>query len=217
MVNVYSRKCRTEGCGKQPCFGLAGTKTAEYCAQHALNGMVNFCKMMGETESGKKASFGMTGTKKAKNCAQHALNEMVDVCSSKCRTEGCGKGLSYGVAITRTSEYCTQYARLKCGVEGYTEGEVDPHRSGKKNIGKILPNGVKYQTFHPPATPSPPSEGSQGSRKRVRYPETTSTASMRPISRELAGGAGTMLDNDDFFFHFISYKCGSSLNCLYCT
>ena len=44
MVNVRSRKCRTEGCGKQPSFGVAGTKTIEYCAQHALDGMVNVTK-----------------------------------------------------------------------------------------------------------------------------------------------------------------------------
>ena len=86
---------------------------------------------------------------------------------------------------------------LKCGVEGYREGEVDPHHSGKVTIGNILSNGVKCPTVHPPATTSPLSEGSQGSRKRVRYPEITFPASMRPILRESAGGAGTMQDIDE--------------------
>ena len=159
MVDVKSRKCRTEGCGKRPSHGVGGTKTAEYCAQHAPDGMV-------------------------------------DVCTKKCRTEGCGKKPSFGVTNTRTAEYCAQHARLKCGVEGCREGEVDPHHSGKDIIGNMLPNGAKYQTVHPPATTSPQSEGGQGSRKRVRHPEFTSTASMRPIPRESAGGAGIMQDRD---------------------
>ncbi|CAN0441915.1 unnamed protein product, partial [Ascophyllum nodosum] len=99
------------------------------------------------------------------------------------------KGPSFGVAKTRTVEYCAQHARLKCGVEGYKEEEGDPHHSGKETIGNILPNGAKHQTVHPPATTSPPSEDSQDSRKRVCYPERISTTSMRPIARVSAGGA----------------------------
>ena len=35
MINVRSRKCRTEDCGKRPSFRVTKVKTAEYCAQHA--------------------------------------------------------------------------------------------------------------------------------------------------------------------------------------
>ena len=43
MVDVCSKKalCRAEGCGKQQSFGMADRKTAEYCAQHAPEGMVD--------------------------------------------------------------------------------------------------------------------------------------------------------------------------------
>ena len=41
MVDVKSKKCRTEGCGKRPSFGVAGTKNVEHCAQHAPEGMVD--------------------------------------------------------------------------------------------------------------------------------------------------------------------------------
>ena len=41
MVDVMSRKCRIEGCGKLPYFGVARTTTVEYSTQHALEGMVN--------------------------------------------------------------------------------------------------------------------------------------------------------------------------------
>ena len=121
---------------------------------------------------------------------------MVDVRSRKCSTEGCGKIPSFGVANASTAEYCAQHVRLKCGVEGYREGKVDPYHSGKETIATILPNGAKHQTVPHPAPTSPPSEGSQGSRKSVRHAESTSTASMRPISRESARGARTMLDID---------------------
>ena len=197
MVDVCSRKRRTEGCGKRPSHGVACTKTVEYCAQHAPDGMFDVCSRKCRTEGcGKRPTHGVAGTKTAEYCAQHAPDGMVDVCNKKCRTEGCGKKPSFGVTNTRTAEYCAQHARLKCGIEKCREGEVAPHHSGKDIIGNMLPNGAKHQSVHPPATTSPQSEGGQGSRKRVRHPEFTSTASMRPIPRESAGGAGIMQDRD---------------------
>ena len=50
MVDVKSRKCRTEGCGKRRFFGVAGTKTEEYCAQHAPEGMVDVKSRKCKTE-----------------------------------------------------------------------------------------------------------------------------------------------------------------------
>ena len=111
MVNVKSRKCRTEGCGKKPSFGVAGTKTAEYCVQHAPDGMVNVYSRKCRTEGcGKRPSFGVTGTKTTEYCAQHAQDGMVDVLSKICRTEGCGKQSSFGVAGTKTAKYCARHA-----------------------------------------------------------------------------------------------------------
>ena len=58
--------------------------TVEYCAQHALEGMVyvksNKCKTEG---CGKSPSFGVAGSKTVEYCAQHALEGMVNVKSSK--------------------------------------------------------------------------------------------------------------------------------------
>ena len=59
-----SRRCRTEGCGKIPSFGVAGTKTVEYCLQHATDGMVDVKSRKCRTEGcGKRPSFGVAGTK----------------------------------------------------------------------------------------------------------------------------------------------------------
>ncbi|CAN0128787.1 unnamed protein product, partial [Ascophyllum nodosum] len=49
MINVPN-KCRNEGCFEQSWFGVAGTKTAKYCAQHASGGIIKVRK------SGKHAN-----------------------------------------------------------------------------------------------------------------------------------------------------------------
>ena len=52
-------------------------KTADYCAQHAPEGMVNVKRKKWRSEScGKIPSFGVTGTKTAEYCAQHAQGGM---------------------------------------------------------------------------------------------------------------------------------------------
>ena len=128
MVDVKSRKCRTEGCGKIPSFGVAGTKTAEYCAQHALDGMVDIMSRKCRTEGcGKIPSFGVAGTKTPEYCGQHTPDGMVDVKSRKCRTERCGKQQSFGVAGTKTAEYCAQHAL-----------------DGMVNVYKILYKNLKF-------------------------------------------------------------------------
>ena len=64
------RTGRTETCGKGPSFGVAGTKTAEYSAQHAPDKMVNVYSRKCRTEScGKEPSFGVAGTKTVEYCA----------------------------------------------------------------------------------------------------------------------------------------------------
>ncbi|CAM9859658.1 unnamed protein product [Ascophyllum nodosum] len=178
MVDIYSKKCRSEGCGKQPSFGVAGTKTAEYCAQHSPDGMVNVCS--------RKCGV-----------AQHAEGGMVNFYDRKCRTETCGKQLSFGVANSRTVEYCAQHARLQCRVEGYREREVVPHHSRKKPIGNVISSGAKHTTVHFPTKTSTPSSVSRDSRKRVRHPKITSTASKRAFARESTAGALTVPDIDE--------------------
>ncbi|CAN0008214.1 unnamed protein product, partial [Pylaiella littoralis] len=32
-------KCTHRGCSKRPSYGVAGTKTAEFCCEHAKDGM----------------------------------------------------------------------------------------------------------------------------------------------------------------------------------
>ena len=101
----------TKGCDMFAAFGVAGTKTAEYCKQHAHDGMVDVwrrrCRGQG---CGKQPSFGVAGKSNKGYCAQHAVDGMVNVNMRKCITEGCRKQPSFGVAGTKTAEYCKQHA-----------------------------------------------------------------------------------------------------------
>ena len=59
-------ECRIESCRNWGSFGVAGTKTVAYCAQHALDGMVDVFSRKCRTEGcGKRPSFGVTGAKTA--------------------------------------------------------------------------------------------------------------------------------------------------------
>ncbi|CAN0400536.1 unnamed protein product, partial [Ascophyllum nodosum] len=79
VVHGKSKKCRAEGCSKTPSFGAASTKTAEYCARYALDGMVSVKRRCGTEGCGKIPSFGVAGTKTTEYCAQHARDGMVNV------------------------------------------------------------------------------------------------------------------------------------------
>ena len=89
VVDVKSRKCRTESCGKRSPFGVAGTKIGEYCAQHASEGMDDVKSRKCRTECcGKLVSFRVAGTKTGEYCGQHAPEGTVDVKSRKCGKVG---------------------------------------------------------------------------------------------------------------------------------
>ena len=53
MVSVKSRKCRTESCSKGASFGNAATKAAEYCAQHAVDEMIDVLRKLRTEGCGK--------------------------------------------------------------------------------------------------------------------------------------------------------------------
>ena len=64
MVDIKSKKCRTDGYNKLPSSGVSGTKTGEYCAQHALEEMIDVHNIKCGTEGCVEfPSFGVAGTK----------------------------------------------------------------------------------------------------------------------------------------------------------
>ncbi|CAN0344470.1 unnamed protein product, partial [Ectocarpus sp. 12 AP-2014] len=76
--------CKQHGCNKVGSFGVQGTRTAEYCATHAKDGMLNvISKRCDHPGCSKHPSYGRKGSKKAEFCVAHASKDMVDVCSKR--------------------------------------------------------------------------------------------------------------------------------------
>lgn len=79
MVDVSTKSCEHHGCFKRPTFGhpsalvenaadgrsATGTKNGQFCAQHALPGMVDVVSKRCEFPGcGTKRSFGLEGSRK---------------------------------------------------------------------------------------------------------------------------------------------------------
>ena len=189
MINVKSRKCKTEGCSKWPSLGKAGSKTAEYCSQHAPDGMVNVKSLKCKTEGCSKGpSFRVAGSKTAEYCTQHAPDGMVNIETKYFRVEGFGKRPSIGVAGTEKTEYCAQHTRLKCDAEGCKGREIDTPHYEKEAMSNTCPSDTK-SVLPSLAQARPSSGGSGASRKRERHLDITCTASKRAVSRESAEGS----------------------------
>ena len=183
MVNVRNKRCTTQGCGKEPSFGVAGTKTVECCTQHVPDGIINGRNIKCTTEGcDKEPSFGVAGTKMAKYCTQHAQDGMVDVMREICTAKESGMICSFGVAGTKTAEHCAQHNMPRCGVKECRGRGIAPNLSGKDTNGDASPIGSKHKTVHsPPAQASPLSGGSWGSLKRGRYLHNVPTALKRAV------------------------------------
>ena len=111
MVDVINKTCCREGCSKRPSFGLAESRKAEFCSQHARNGMVNVVsKTCCREGCSKQPSFGLAGSRKAEFCSKHAGDGMVHVRSKTCCREGCSKRALLGMAGSRKAEFCSQHA-----------------------------------------------------------------------------------------------------------
>lgn len=66
MVDVMNRDCSVDGCFKQPHYGIPGSKTAKFCAQHALEGTVDVTsKPCAHEGCATTPFFGVEGTKRA--------------------------------------------------------------------------------------------------------------------------------------------------------
>ena len=86
--------CAHVACTNLAVLGMTGTRTAEYCGQHAMGTMVILTSKRSIHEGcGKILSFGVDGRKTTEYCAQHAPSEIVSVSSKRCRTEGSSFGV----------------------------------------------------------------------------------------------------------------------------
>ena len=193
-LNVKNIICSTKGCDKIAAFGVEGTKTAEYCRQHALGGLVNVKNIICSTKGcGKRPSFGVAGTKTAEYCRQHALDGMVNV-HRNVRIEDSGMISAFKVGDTKTDEHCAQRNRTRYFIKGCRRRWIDPNLSGKETNGAACPSGSKQKTVHFSSTQESPFSGSSwGSCKRVRYLRHGPTIlKKRAVALESAAGALAM-------------------------
>ncbi len=101
-VGRMVKECCHRGCVKRPSYGAYGSTRAEFCAQHAKDGMIDVrSKRCGHRGCITRPSYGVNGTTKAQFCARHAEEGMVNVRSKRCGHEGCTTRPSYGVHGTK--------------------------------------------------------------------------------------------------------------------
>ncbi|CAM9931920.1 unnamed protein product [Sphacelaria rigidula] len=119
MVDVKNKQCGEEGCSKRPLFGSAGGGQAEFCATHALAGIVDVrTNRCGNEGCSKQPSFGAADGGKAEFCATHARAGMVDFTSKRCGEEGCSEHPSFGTPGDEKAAFCTTQAPADIGAIG---------------------------------------------------------------------------------------------------
>ncbi|CAM9376861.1 unnamed protein product [Sphacelaria rigidula] len=128
MVSMMNR-CSHDGCFKHPWYGLEGSRKAEFCKQHAADGMVSIMIRCSHDGCFKHPSYGLESSKNVEFCKQHAMEGMVNIHKRVCYQESCSKKPSYGMKGSKKAESCKQHARdgmvdmvrKRCSNEGCTK------------------------------------------------------------------------------------------------
>ncbi|CAM9660170.1 unnamed protein product [Ascophyllum nodosum] len=169
MVVVRSRrKCKTEGCGKRRSFGVAGTKTAEYCAQHAKERMVDVVHKKYRTEGcGKRPSFGVVGKETPESYARNSQHGMVNVKKKRCTTGSHTIG--------------------RLSVKGCRGLNIGSHNSEEVTANVSLTSLKRTRVDSSTPKTSVPSGVCGGPHKRARQLDIASAASMGVVAQESSG------------------------------
>lgn len=137
MVDVLNKTCGHPTCTKLPSFDLADTKNAEFCVQHAQEGMVNIVAEIGVgiQVAPRLPSHGVEGTKKTEFqfCTRHARDGMVDVVSRRRGHPNNPKLPLYGLASSRKADLCAKQAQEGYGCKN-DQKKVRPSRVQRKTI-----------------------------------------------------------------------------------
>lgn len=79
-MGVVNRRCSHDGCLKSPSYRLTGSRNAEFCQQHAEDGMADVRSNSCSCEAcSTRASYGLKATRKQKFCLQHTEAGMVNL------------------------------------------------------------------------------------------------------------------------------------------
>lgn len=126
MIDVYNKKCKHDGCMKQPVFNIIGQGVALYCKTHKSPNMINIkdkpCIADGCL---KQPMFNIPGMKVGRYCKEHKLDGMVDVKNKHCGVDGCLTRPSYKLIGTLRAIRCVLHKTLdmipiniQCEIDG---------------------------------------------------------------------------------------------------
>ena len=101
-----------DGCTRIACYGMAGSKKAEFCFKHATKGMINLTtKKCGHPGCNTGPRFGIAGTKEVKFCARHAKEGMINVTGKRCGHPECTTRANFGMAGSKEYDFCARHAK----------------------------------------------------------------------------------------------------------
>lgn len=135
---------------KQPSYGVAGYRKAEFCSEHAETGIVDVVSIKcGSGGYSKRVSHGVAGSRKVDLGVQHETVGVVNLDKVKYGKESDSKQPSYGVLGREKAEVCSQHATAdmidlhhNCNKQGCS------NRSGKDAHGVIQGAFCRQDTVH---------------------------------------------------------------------
>ena len=130
-MDVRSRRCSHDSCTKRPSFNVEGSKTAVYCRQHAMDGMVYVHSRCWLHDScTKHPGFNVAGSKTAAYFKQDAMDGMVKGKSRRSSHDSSTKQPTFNAKGSIAATYCKQHA-----MEGmvYVRGRRCSHGSCTKH------------------------------------------------------------------------------------
>lgn len=174
MVNLRSKNCFREGCGQKRLYGVAGSNLAEFCTEHAVDGMVHMSRMpsCGRPGCARMGRYGVPGSSsrvEAELCDRHADAGMVDLFKAKgkksCSHPGCTQDAEYGASTRkRDRALCVEHAPDgMLGPKGWVKEAAKAERSSPETVAA---SSVDGQCGHPSGCTKKSTHGARGSRKR---------------------------------------------------
>jgi hypothetical protein len=111
MTNIKNKKCKENGCKKQPNYNFKGEKTALFCSDHKQIGMVDVKSKTCEFKDCKKhPNFNFQGEKIGRFCLDHKELTMLNIKNKICEFKSCNIQSSYGLPGT-SKTHCAKHKK----------------------------------------------------------------------------------------------------------
>jgi hypothetical protein len=102
-----AKKCREEGCAKQPRFNYKENKSAIYCHLHKKDGMIDVVNYRCQEEGcGLIPAYNYEGNKRGLYCNSHKKDGMIHILAKRCQEEGCKIYAHFNYEGNKNGLYC---------------------------------------------------------------------------------------------------------------